>query len=239
MRRIWFGASLLLGIGSFANASPMNLVQDPDFSTSGVPTSAPSDTTSSAIDNIDGGNYAYDVNNAVPWVFTTGSGVSEWPSGWGWPTPPSGGSQNAFLQAYNGRFGSWTTSSISQQMSGLTAGDHYTLEFYLSARGTFPTAPVEIDFGGVDIGSVLPQGPVWTFVSLQLVASSSTEELTFFFDPGIGQNIVDYDAGLANVQLYDPAMTPESSSLVLSGSGLLILIFGMSRSKENRLTSLK
>src|ERR1700677_1741661 len=140
---------LLLTACAAANADGFNFVQNPNFATSGQPTSDPSDTTSSQVNGNSAPYYAYDVDNASPWVFSTGSGVAQTGSLWGWPAPPNGASQNAFLQAfvgtYNGDALDWPASSISQDITGLTANDTYSLEFYLSDRpGNFGATPVEI-----------------------------------------------------------------------------------------------
>jgi hypothetical protein len=163
-----------------------------------------------------GGQYGYQPTG-FGWDFTGGAGVQQNGSAWGFSAAPGAG-QSAFLQSYNGsqNVGKAQTSSISQDLSGLTNGQQYTLSFDLSNRPGYGAQTVTVTIDGVTF-TILPTSNSWTEYYETFTYNGGPEDLTFSVtDPPTGT--YDYDTGLADISI---AETPEPGTLLLFGSGLL------------------
>jgi hypothetical protein len=165
-----------------------------------------------------GTGYAYDPT-IVGWSFSGGAGVQDNGSAWGFTNAP-GATQSAFLQNYDGsvHVPTGNPSSISQGVS-LTAGDFYTLDFYLEQRPGYGDNPVTVTIGvGNSILSIVtpPSSSNWTLYSDTFVAnSSSSGNLTFTLSGP--QYATDIDVGLADVSLSVPEGGVSWLYLLLAG----------------------
>jgi hypothetical protein len=192
--------------------------------------------------NWTGSQYGYDPNNISGWSFSGGAGVQQNGSAWGFTNAPGAG-QSAFLQSYNGNdnVGKGNPSTISQDITGLTSGDKYTVSFDLEQRAGYGTNPLTVEIGGTTFYAVTPaSNSAWTLYSATFIATSGSEDFTFeVFDPTHGT--YDNDTGLADVSIADGTAgggipltaTPEPGTLMLLGSGLLGFA-GMTRRKFGR-----
>jgi hypothetical protein len=188
---------LLLGTGVLASADPILL--NGDFSTPNQ-----------------GGGYTYSPTGA-DWTFAGGSGIQANGSAWGFTSAPVG-TQTAFLQGVG---------SVSQDITGLVAGQGYTVSFYLEQRPNYGVDPVTVSVGGVNLLSGVDSPANWTLYTETFIATNPTELLNFSTSiPNFGG---DYDAGVSGVSVA-VAATPEPGSIILLGSGLLGL-FGAVRRK--------
>lgn len=130
------------------------------------------------------------------------------------------------LFAYAGTYGAGLeegfggTGEVSQQLA-TTAGQSYTISFYLEA-GINPPADLKVYFGSdllLDLAGAAPLGP-WTKYTFTDVAASASTLLAFDFSaPGtIGWFSLD------NVSV-EPQNVPEPASLALLGTGLIATRF--------------
>jgi Protein of unknown function (DUF642) len=131
------------------------------------------------------GTYVYNPTNVLGWTFNGGSGVAEYGSAWGFDAAPDAANQVAFLQ---------NTSTLTQTATGLTAGQQYTLSFYLEDRPGFASNPVTVSIGGTTLASITPAGG-WTQYTETFTAAASSEVLSFSTSESGGDN----DAGLSDV----------------------------------------
>jgi YD repeat-containing protein len=120
------------------------------------------------------------------------TGVTGNGSAWGFAAAPDG-DQVAFIQTYGGE-----TGSISQTLTGLSAGNLYTLSFYLANRPGSSPYPVTVSLDGVVLGVFTPGSTSFTqFTTAAFQAVSSTAVLTFSGGYLAGDN----SAGLDKIQL--------------------------------------
>jgi YD repeat-containing protein len=120
------------------------------------------------------------------------SGVTGNGSAWGFAAAPDG-DQVAFIQTYGGQAG-----AISQTLTGLSAGNLYTLSFSLANRPGSPAYPVTVSLDGVVLGVFTPGSTSFTqFTTAAFQVVSSTAVLTFSGGTVAG----DGSAGLDKIQL--------------------------------------
>jgi hypothetical protein len=177
--------------------------------------------------NVPGGGYLYssDVSpypeiashagvTADGWSFSGLSGVQGNGSAFGYANSPSG-TYAAYLQEWNGA--PTINSAISQSVS-LVNGAHYNLSFELAQRPGYAANPIELVIGNVVVGTFTPSGTGWQTFSYSFTAGGGST--TVEFESIWNGTITDSDSGLANVKL---TATPEPTSLILLGTGLVCL----------------
>jgi hypothetical protein len=175
------------------------------------------------------------------WTFTGASGIAAQGqptvAPWYTITAPGGSGQAAFLQNYVGpnTLYSGHPGIISQFITGLTAGDSYTLSLFAAQRPSYNVNPFTISVGGASIGSVTPGSTVFNSYSETFTATGTTELLAFTSNPGPTTGNFDFDSILADVTLRSNVTSvpePATSALLLSGLGGLA--FYMRRKSQNR-----
>ena len=134
--------------------------------------------------------------------------------------PPSGGN----VVALDGD--TQYTSTLFQTITGLTAGDRFQLTFYEAAAQQSGSSGITTDMAKVTFGSSVQYGPLltdqsqsvvpWAVVTLDFIATSTSEVLTFL-DIGTPGNQPPVLL-LAGLSLTD---IPEPASLVLFCGGLV------------------
>ncbi|HEY0411753.1 MAG TPA: hypothetical protein VGD66_01260 [Allosphingosinicella sp.] len=120
-----------------------------------------------------GSGYAYNPA-ATGASFTGHSGVAGNGSDWELATAPDG-TQAAFLQGS----GTATPSSITLDVSGLLAGQWYTLSFYTARRTSYAANPLEVRAGGTLLGTYTPASTAFaasTTPAFQATGASTTIE---------------------------------------------------------------
>lgn len=143
-------------------------------------------------------------------------------------TTPPGGPQVAGLQQFSG---TTAEASISQEISGFTAGQSYGVEFYTALRnGVTPNNPepgdkIEVLLGGQLLGTFIPSTETWTSVTTgTMVATSSSMNLEFVSASGGTLSSSEVDTLLDDVLVGEVGVTtPEPATLVLAGAGLALL----------------
>ncbi|MBV9929998.1 MAG: hypothetical protein JO013_03530 [Alphaproteobacteria bacterium] len=131
---------------------------------------------------VDGGfeqppqNGSYTYNPVVTGAtFVGASGVTSQGGAWEFTAAPEG-SQVAFLQGS----GTATVSTITLNVSGVTAGASYTVSFYLARRSSFAPNPVEVWAGGTLLGTWSPPGTAFTqFTTSAFQATGATTTIEF------------------------------------------------------------
>lgn len=190
----------LLGSAVFANATPINLVVNGDFSNPNV-----------------GGSWASFSNGQVPgWTnILNGDGIEIDDSAiLGGPAYP-GTTQSAELDGY---IFDW----ISQTISGLTVGAQYNLSWAYGDRPGSGPQRMDVDFGGnlvaSNFGTGNNGGLVWTTNNFVVTATNSTEALTFkAIDVG-GNSSIGNEITAVSLTATD---VPEPASIALLSLGLI------------------
>jgi hypothetical protein len=166
------------------------------------------------------GGYTYQPATVTGWTFTGGTGVQANGSAWGFSNAPGSSAQSAFLQSYIGPLSAPTgapSSSISQDVAGLTSGDTYAISFYLEQRPGYGANPVTVTIDGVTLTvATAPDNDTWTKYTEDFTYNGGSDVLSFSVTgSGVGQ--YDNDTGLADVSI---AATPEPGTLLMLGTGL-------------------
>lgn len=212
---------IVTGVLAFSAVSfAGSLVTNGNFNPSG-----PSTVYGGGTVNWTGGQYGYDPTNIGGWTFAGGAGVQQNGSAWGFSPAPGSAGQTAFLQSYKGNNNNVPngnlTSSISQNVSGLTDGQQYAVTFYLEQRPGYGANPVTITIDGVTFTVTPPNNDKWTEYTEDFTYDGGSDTLMFSVT-GPGSGTYDNDTGLADAELY---ATPEPGTLLLLGTGLLGLAF--------------
>jgi hypothetical protein len=155
------------------------------------------------------GHYVYNPTGSA-WTFTGGAGETGNSSAWGF-APASDGNVVAFLQ---------NVSSISQTLTGLTAGRTYTVSFDLAHRPGYGQNAVSLSFDGASIFTQTPTSDAWTAYTASFTATGTSGLLSFSTNLNWGDN----DSGLDHVRITNAqAAVPEPASwaMMLGGFGLV------------------
>lgn len=165
-------------------------------------------------------NYQYNPTGA----FVGGAGVTDPPSGFsGIPAPE--GSQYAFLQQGNGTFenipGGPGASYINRNVSGLTAGQLYTITFAAAGRDGAGPNPFNVVVDGNVIGAAITpvNGVFADFTTAPFIAGNVSPTDIFFV--GVGAAGADVTSFIDNVRV---SVVPEPAALSLLGLGGLALL---------------
>ncbi|MBV8625433.1 MAG: PEP-CTERM sorting domain-containing protein [Herbaspirillum sp.] len=204
-------AVAVLGLASAASASatPVNLVTNGNFDANNV-----------------GNGWSSFANGSVPgWTNTRNNdGIEIDHSAILGGAAYTGTTQSAEL---NG--GTWDT--ISQTITGLTVGQTYVLSWAYGQRPGSGRQQADITFGGNLVTSNFSSGGAdfltWTFNTFNVVATSTTEVLSFAAVAGLGNPSVGNEITAVSLTASD---VPEPASLLLLSTGLLGL--GFARRKK-------
>lgn len=176
------------------NGGPADVSSGLDFVTINRSGNCPTTSAASGIDASfetpvqSAGGYTY--NPVVTGAsFSGGAGITANNSGWGF-TPAPDGNQVAFLQG--------TGATITLNLSGLTSGASYNVNFWIAQR-TGQVNPVTVSVNGAALGTYTPASNTFVPISMPaFVASSSTATLTFTSTGGSGGDV---SAGLDSISI--------------------------------------
>lgn len=248
MRAAFFCVALLFGGSAWASTGAclnpsggtVSGCSAVDGTFSGFITPANNDFSSADV----GTNYLYNPSIADQggsgWTFssigTPGGGSNDngaliYGSQW-YTTAPPAGTQVAGLQQFSG---STAGASISQDISGFTAGDDYAVTFDIDLRSSGnPGDAIEVILGGQILGTFTPTTNTWTPVTTGMMAATSTTMNLEFYSASLGTlSSSEVDTLFTDVSigdLGDPA--PEPATLALIGGGLLLMAATLKRRKR-------
>lgn len=190
-------ALLAIGVCMAPNAQAAAIVGDASFETPVVAA----------------GGYVYNPTG-TPWTYTGSAGVSSNGSPFYTGSAPDG-RQAAFLQS-NVNMG---TSMIAATITGLVAGNAYSLSFFEAARTGFPSTPLQVLVDTVSLGSYVTNSTSFVQQTTgRFIAGGTSAALSFTATNVSGQ---DNDINLDNItvnSLGAVTAVPEPASLALLGS---------------------
>lgn len=191
-------AALGLACAAPASATPVNLVTNGSFSSPSV-----------------GTGWAIIANGSVPgWTSNVGGIEIDYSSILG-GAAYTGTSYSAEL---NGN----TWSSISQIITGLTVGQTYTLSWAYGQRPGSGFQQTNVYFGNnlitTNVSSGNANSLTWNLNTFSVVATSTTQTLTFAAVAGLGNPSVGNEITAVSLTAAD---VPEPASLLLLSTGLL------------------
>ncbi len=151
------------------------------------------------------------------WTFTYPSGIAA--AGSPFAATAVDGSQVAFVQyqtaAETGSVAE--VGSFSETVTGLTPGQAYTITFDAADRSGYAGDPVDVNFGGVDLGTTTPGSTSWvSYTTAAYVATGTSALLTFSATYGSG---TEEDAVIDAVSLSS-TVVPEPASMLLLSAGV-------------------
>jgi hypothetical protein len=201
--RIAFGAVAFVTLAGSASAAVV--ISDASFESPALP----SQGYEYGVQN--GAQHSSDGTDAAAtgMTFSNGAGVQANGSAWGFANAPNG-VQTAFLQSYNNQ----VPGTITQDVTGLTVGQKYTLTLDLSDRPGFGVDPVTIQVGGDVLGTFTPAGNTWAPVTTGTFTATAENDVISY---SVAANAGDVDIGLDNVSI---AAVPEPMTWALSLFGV-------------------
>ena len=154
--------------------------------------------------------YAYQPSGA-DWTFNTQAGIAGSGSPWFSGSPPDG-TQAAFIQT-----NATSQGTISQSLSGFTAGQSYSVAFWIAGRPGYIANPVTVSLGGISLGTYTPGSTAFTQVTTTAIVAGAADLTLLFAGVGSGD---DLDSAIDLVSV-NPALVPEPSSIALVVAGAL------------------
>jgi hypothetical protein len=159
------------------------------------------------------GGYQYQPTGAG-WTFSAGAGIGGTGSPWFAGNPPDG-TQAAFMQAT----GDWSA-TISQDLTGFTIGDSYSVTFYVAKRpGSAFADPVQVLLGGTSLGNYLPSTTDFVQETTASLVATATDMTLTFTDQGTVSG--DIDSAIDDISINESSVLPEPASILLLGAGLV------------------
>ena len=164
------------------------------------------------------GSYTYDPAG-TPWTYSGASGVATNGSPFYVGSAPDG-TQAAFIQSGNSSFG-----TISQTVTGLTQGASYAFSFYAAHRSGFSANPLDITFGGVDLGVFTPTTTDFTLFTTAAFTAAGSTGLLSIAGGVTNQSDIDSAIDLVTINTVSNALppVPEPASMAILATGLVAL----------------
>lgn len=156
-----------------------------------------------------GNNFLYQPTGSA-WTYSSNAGVSATGGPFYAGNAPDG-VQGAFLQST----ASSGAATISQVVTGLVAGQSYSVMFYLAARPGYGTNPVSVTFGGINLGTFTNATASFIGESTARFVASATSALLVF--TGTNTTGSDNDSAIDAVSVVS---VPEPASLALLAVGM-------------------
>jgi hypothetical protein len=167
------------------------------------------------------GSATTDPNNSTPFV---ANGIDT-----GDPLAAPGSQMPYGGLKYEAYLGSEGYTDVLSQTFATTVGDSYTIEFALLNDGAVAYPPYTYSFaaafGGVDLSLSPTPGDAYNLYSYAVVATGASTTLSFTEE----NDAADYELDSVSVEATPAAATPEPSSFLLLGSGVLAMAGAMRR----------
>lgn len=164
------------------------------------------------------GNYAYDPTGVPGWTFSGRAGISASSSPWFAGAPPDG-SQAAFIQSAPS-----TNGTISQTLTGFTAGQSYSVTFWIADRPSYSADPVTVSLGGTNLGTFTPTTTSFVQVTTSTLIASATS-MTLVFTGAASSGDINSAIDLVSVSGGStPIPEPAGAALLLAGISILYAV---------------